>query len=285
MEEATRPPSLIRRLGHLSIGVADLARSVDFYSRACNLRLVDHQKDIAYLRSRYEHHCLILHQSATPGLEHLGFETLDDHATDRLRHELQRRDVPIRESADEPGRVGLSFQFRDPEGMWVAVYRTMDRLAGTVSCGAFNLVKLGHFNIATRQLEAQKEFYRSIGFRISDYRRERGLFLRCNPDHHGLAFIAGNRAGLRHHAYELSGWDQMKLVLDWMFREGITPTAGPHRHGPGNNIALYVRDPDRFHIEFYCEMEQIEDDEDHAREYPPFWNLWLRKGLPPEYEE
>jgi catechol 2,3-dioxygenase-like lactoylglutathione lyase family enzyme len=278
-------PCLIKRLGYLSMRVADLGRSVDFYTRGCNLRLVERLDGVAYLRCRYEHHCLVLHQSGAPGLERIAFETLDDSATDRLRHDLQQRGVPTRESADEPGRSGLSFQFQDPEGVWVEVYRTMSRLAGTVSPGPFNLVKLGHFNIATRQLEAQKEFYRGIGFRVSDYRRERGLFMRCNPDHHGLAFIAGNRAGLRHHAYELSGWDQMKLVLDWMFREGITPTAGPHRHGPGNNIALYVRDPDRFHIEFYCEMEQIEDDEDHEREYLPFWNLWLRQGPPPEYQE
>jgi len=32
--------------------------------------------------------------------------------------------------------------------------------------------------------------------------------------------------------------------------------------GPGNNIAVYCRDPDGFRIEFYCEMEQIDDDED-----------------------
>ncbi len=284
MAEPDRSPRLIQRLGHLSVGVADLARSVDFYTRGCNLRLVHTEDHVAYLRCRYEHHCLVLHQSATPGLEHLGYETLNDEATDRLRFELGRRDVPIRESADEPGRLGLSFQFKDPEGTWVEVYRTMSRLPGTVSQAAFNLVKLGHFNLSTQQIEAQKRFYRSLGFRVSDH-HDRGLFMRCGPDHHGLAFIAGNRAGLRHHAYELSGWDQMKLVLDWMFREEIVPTAGPHRHGPGNNIALYVRDPDRVHIEFYCEMEQIDDEEDHEREYPRFWNLWLKKGPPPGYHD
>jgi len=285
MDEAGRPARLIKRLGHLTLGVADLAGSVDFYTRACSLRLVDREDGVAYMRCRYEHHCLVLRQSATPGLEHLGFETLDDAATERLRFELRRRDVPVRGSGDEPGRVGPSFQFQDPEGTWVEVYRTMSRLAGVVSQGPFDVVKLGHFNLGTRQLAVQTEFYRSIGFRVSDHRSERGAFLRCNTDHHGLAFISGHRAALRHHAYELSGWDQVKLVLDWMFREGIAPTAGPLRHGPGNNVAVYVRDPDRFHIEFYCEMEQIEDDEDHQREYLPFWNLWLRQNPPPGYRD
>lgn len=138
MEEAARPPRPIKRLGHLALGVADLDRSVDFYTRACNLRLVDRSPDIAYLRCRYEHHYLVLRRSEVPGLEHLGFETLDDDATDRLRTELKRRDVPVRQSDDEPGRRGLSFQFQDPEGTWVEVYRTMGRLAGTVSTGPFD---------------------------------------------------------------------------------------------------------------------------------------------------
>lgn len=284
MDDALRPPRLIERLGHLAIGVADLARSVDFYTRACNLRLVENEKGVAYLRSRYEHHCLVLRQSPTPGLQHLGFETLDDGATERLRSELLRRGVPVRESEREPARVGLSFEFQDPDGTWVEVYRTMQRLAGIVSQGPFDLVKLGHFNLGTPHVEAQTEFYHSIGFRVSD-RHERGTFLRCNADHHGLAFIRGGRPALRHHAYELSGWDQVKLLLDWMFHQGVAPTAGPHRHGPGNNIAVYVRDPDGFHIEFYCEMEQIDDDEDHAREYLRFWNLWLRQGPPPGYND
>jgi catechol 2,3-dioxygenase len=81
-------------------------------------------------------------------------------------------------------------------------------------------------------------------------------------------------------------WGQIKLVLDALCRRQVVPDVGPVRHGPGNNIAVYVRDPAGFRIEFYCEMEQIEDDEDHERTYhPPTMNLWLRQPAPPGFHD
>lgn len=274
----------IRRLGHLALEVQDLARALDFYARACNLVPVATGPGQAMLRSQFEHHCLVLEQTGRSALGHIGFETLDDASTEELRSELEARDVPVREAPPEPGRTGLAFQFRDPEGNWVEVYRTIDRQPGIVSPGPFRIEKLGHFTMLAQDLEAQASFYRSLGFRISDW-WPRGAFLRCNTDHHGLAFLPSPRSSLHHHAYSVGDWAQIKLVLDWMFQCGVAPEAGPVRHGPGNNIAVYCRDPDGFRIEFYCEMEQIHDDEDHRREYTRAFNLWLRAPSPAGFHD
>lgn len=277
-------PRRIRRVGHVCLGVGDVSRAVEFYSRACNLVPVDVGARRALLRSGFEHHCLVLEQSAQSTLLHLGFETFDDGATEELQSELKARGVPTREAPPEEGRAGLSFQFRDPEGNWVEVYRTMGRLPGGLANGAFRVERLGHFTMLARDLGVQEDFYRSLGFRRSDS-SPRGVFLRCGTDHHGLAFLPAGRAGLHHHAYDVGGWDQVKVVLDWLCRLDVIPDAGPVRHGPGNNIAVYVRDPEGFRIEFYCEMEQIEDDEDHERRYLPTFNLWLRQPAPEGFHE
>lgn len=268
----------------MALEVQDLVRSLDFYARACNLVPVYTDPERAMLRSQYEHHCLVLEQAGRSALGHIAFETLDDAATEALRADLAGRDVPIREAPPEPGRIGAAFQFQDPEGNWIEVYRTMDRLAGVVSQGVFRMEKLGHFTMLAQNLDTQTAFYRSIGFRMSDQTR-RGAFLRCGSDHHGIAFLPSTRSSLHHHAYSVGDWEQTKLVLDWMYRCGIAPDIGPVRHGPGNNIAVYVRDPDGFRIEFYCEMEQIDDDEDHRREYPPVFNLWLRVRSPEGFHD
>jgi catechol 2,3-dioxygenase len=275
-----RAPRRIRRVGHVCLGVRDVARAADFYGRACGLVPVESDGARALLRSRFEHHCLVLQRSAEPALQHLGFETLDDGATEELWAELKSRGVPTREAPPEEARAGLAFQFQDPEGNWVEVYRAMERLPGVLANGAFPLEKLGHFTMLARDLGALADFYRGIGFRQSD-RSPRGVFLRCGIDHHGLGMLPSGRSTLHHHAYDVGGWEQIKLVLDWLCRQGVTPDVGPVRHGPGNNISVYVRDVDGFRIEFYCEMEQIDDDEDHERRYPPSFNLWLRHP-PPE---
>lgn len=283
-ETAQKAPRRIQRVGHVALEVQDLARALDFYTRACNLVPVATDPERALLRSQFEHHCLVLEQTGRSALAHIGFETLDDDHTEALRADLAARDVPVRDAPPEPGRSGRAFQFQDPEGNWVEVYRTMDRLPGIVSQGAFRIEKLGHFTMLAQDLGVQASFYRSIGFRISDH-TARGAFLRCGIDHHGIAFLPSKRSSLHHHAYSAGDWEQIKLVLDWMCRCGIAPDVGPVRHGPGNNIAVYIRDPDGFRIEFYCEMEQIHDDEDHRREYFPASNLWLRARSPEGFHD
>jgi catechol-2,3-dioxygenase len=281
---ASVAPRRIRQVGHVALTVRDLGRARDFYARAANLVPTLEEPGRVMLRSQFEHHCLVLEQGRESTLAHLGFETLDDAATEELQAELRARGVPLREAPPEPGRLGLAFQFQDPDGNWVEVYRTMDRLAGIVSQGLFRMDRLGHLTLLSTDVASLGSFYRSIGFRVSD-RSPRGWFLRCNADHHGLAMLAARRSGLHHHAYDVTDWSQIKLVLDWMFRQGIAPDAGPVRHGPGNNIAVYVRDPDGFRIEFYCEMEQIQDEEDHDREYVPTFNLWLRQPSPADFHD
>ncbi|HZU17757.1 MAG TPA: VOC family protein [Candidatus Dormibacteraeota bacterium] len=280
-----RPPRSLRRLGHVCLQVPDVPRAVDFYVRACNLVEVTSSPGEVLLRCDYHHHCLVLRPGPEPALAHVGFETLDDDVTERLRSELGSRGVPVREAPPEEGRLGPAFQFRDPEGNWIEVYRAMARLQGVLVNGPFRLEKLGHVTFLARDLHQQAEFYRSIGFRLSD-RSPRGAFLRCGTDHHGLAFLPGKRSTLHHHAYDVGDWGQIKLVLDALCRRQVVPDVGPVRHGPGNNIAVYVRDPAGFRIEFYCEMEQIEDDEDHERTYdPPTMNLWLRQPAPPGFHD
>jgi hypothetical protein len=44
---------------------------------------------------------------------------------------------------------------------------------------------------------------------------------------------------------------QRKIPIIW----------GPLRHGPGHNIATYHRNPDEQVVEFFCELDQMKDEE------------------------
>lgn len=275
-------PRWIKRIGHVGLGVPDVERSLDFYTRAANLVLTERGEDgSAYLRCQAEHHCLSLHPAPEPHLDHVGWETLSDEDTEVLAGRLRRAGVAVTEAPPEPGRLGAAYRFRDPEGRRVEVYRASQRVAGIVSPGPFTLKRLAHVTLASRDLAAIERFYRGpLDFRLSDRRPGRGTWLRCNPDHHGVGILAEPRGLIDHHAYEVADWDAIKQICDWMYRQGFPLEAGPMRHGPGNNVNVYVCDPDGLKIEFYCEMELIEDDEDHVRVPAkpwgaPYGNLWL----------
>lgn len=280
--ECGRTARHIHRVGYLALDVTDLARAREFYVRCCNLVPVDERPGQAMLRCRFEHHCLVLREAPAAGLRHLGLETGDDAETAAVWEQVRQLGAPVRAAPDLAGRRGEAFQFQDPDGNWIEVYRCLERLAAPASPGPFVLTKLAHFGLVSTDMTALAGFYRRLGLRVSDWTR-RGIFLRCDRDHHGLGFLPGRRPGLHHHAYEVADWDQIKSLLDWFFRQDAVPLAGPVRHGAGNNLAVYVRDPDAQLVEFCCEVERIDDEEDHRREYFPAFDLWLRQELPPGF--
>jgi hypothetical protein len=60
---------------------------------------------------------------------------------------------------------------------------------------------------------------------------------------------------------------------------GIECLWGPGRHGPGNNVFSYYRDPTGNMIEFYGEMEKFPDDAVHAPAEPVFWGAEHRGDI------
>ncbi len=283
---AARPPRRIRRPGHLALQVPDMPRTVDFYTRVVNLVVVEEAGGVVYLRSRLEHHTLELHRAEAAGVCHLGWETDSDEETAALEAMLRQMSAPIRPAAPEPGRRGHAFQFQDPLGLWHEIYRAMDRLGVLVPQGPVPPLRLGHFTRTTPDPDAALAFFRSIGFRVSDWLPGQQAFLRCGAEHHGVGFLHFERPMLHHHAYDVGDWGGIKFVLDWMAKQGWPVEVGPVRHAAGNNIAVYVRDPNGVRVEFFCEMEQIEDDEDHdTRRQPLRFDLWQQKPPPPGYRD
>lgn len=281
-----RPPVRIKRPGHVALNVPDLARSVDYYTRVLGLRVVDDVDGVAYLRSQFEHHCLELHRGETAGVRHTGWETDSDEQTEALREHLEALEVPVREAPPEPARRGMAFQFQDSNGLWHEVYRSMDRLPVLVTHGPFPTLRQAHFAYNTPDVDRELAFFRRIGFRVSDWLPGTQGSLRCTPDHHNISLFKFERGGLHHQGFDIGDWDSLKVLLDWMAAQHAPAEVGPVRHATGNNVSIYIRDPDRFRVEIFCEMERIEDDEDHdTRRQPLIFDLWQQKPPPPGFRE
>ncbi|MDR7481999.1 MAG: VOC family protein [Armatimonadota bacterium] len=285
-DDRARPPRRIVRLGHLALRVPDLARAVEFYTRAVRLAVAEEAEGSVYLRAQFEHHCLELHPSDRPGVLHLGWETDSDDATLALAAALRARGVPVRAAPDEPGRLGAAFQFQDPLGMWNEVYRATARLPVLVPEGPAPRLRLAHVTRMSPAPDDDLAFFRAIGFRVSDWVPGVQAFLRCGTEHHAVGFLKYDRPLLHHHAYDVGGWSSIKAVMDGLAAQGWPVEVGPVRHAAGNNIAVYVRDPNGVRVEFFCEMETIADDEDHeARRQPVVFDLWRQSGPPAGFRE
>lgn len=283
---SNRSPRRIHRIGHLALEVPDVRRAADFYNRVVHMQPVGEVDGVAYLSTGFEHHCLELHPGSEPAVRHQGWETGDDEATEALRAELKAGDIPTRDVPPEPGRRGLAFQFQDAGGLWNEVYRTQERRPAVIEDTGFPRLRLGHFTRMSDDVDRDAAFFRSIGFRLSDWLPGTQAFLRCAQEHHAVGLLHLERTCLHHHAYDVGGWEQIRTVLDAVSLAGVPVESGPVRHAPGHNIALYVRDPFAFRVEFYCDMEQIPDDDDHDdRRQPLMFDLWHRTPPPAGFRD
>ena len=122
--------------------------------------------------------------------------------------------------------------------------------------------RLQHVVFATNQLKRNVRFYTdTLGFKISDIVREdttgedTACFLRSNKMHHSIAFFRSPKPKLDHFASETNCWNDIRDWGDHFAKRNVEIVWGAGRHGAGNNLFIFVRDPDRNNVEISAELE------------------------------
>lgn len=132
---------------------------------------------------------------------------------------------------------------------------------------AFRIGKLGHVVLNVRDVERSARFYTQIlGFEISDVYPEEMVpggmvFLRCNPDHHGIALVGSmteqaHNTELNHIAFEVASLDEVVRARDHLRRHEVAIDFEGRRRA-GCQLAVEFRDPDNHRLEIYWGIDQI----------------------------
>lgn len=157
-----------------------------------------------------------------------------------------------------------AFAVADPEGNRIVFgLAEEDRTAQATRPGIRG--PLQHVTVASTDLEAMEAFYAGkLGFAVSDLvRNSEGVvttvFFRCNHEHHTVGCFLKSEACLDHHSYEAGEWNTIRDWADHLATLRIPIVWGPGRHGPGNNLFIFVRDPDANMIEISAELEVVYD--------------------------
>ena len=134
----------------------------------------------------------------------------------------------------------------------------------------FSIGKIGHVVLNVQDVERSTQFYTQVlGFRISDVYPEEMVpggmvFLRCNPDHHGIALVGSTNAPaenveLNHIAFEVATLDEVVRARDHLRRHGVEIDFEGRRRA-GCQLAVEFRDPDNHRLEIYWGIDQIGSD-------------------------
>ena len=275
----------IRHVGLLSPTIAAHGR---FYVEAWGLQAVGEDQHAQYLRgSSAEHHILSLHPADRRGLHHLAFSVAGIAAVDAAAAELERRGTTL---VAEPNRLnepggGYGLRFLDPENRCIELSAGVAEHSNGWSAESVGPRRLCHVVLNTAQFDPIVEFYADVlGFRISDWMENQMAFLRCSRKHHVLAFNRADHASVNHVAYVMANVDGVMSGFASLRARGQEPDWGPGRHGPGNNIFCYFKDPAGYVVEFSSDMEYIEDEATHEpavwRRVPKQIDRWGTAGPP-----
>ena len=131
----------------------------------------------------------------------------------------------------------------------------------------FRITKLGHVVLRVRDLRRSAEFYtRVLGFRISDVYPESMVpggmvFMRCNPDHHGVALVGAaqrdaENVELHHLAFEVATLDEVLRARAHLEAHGVAIEFEGRRRA-GCQVAVEFRDPDNHRLEIYWGLDQV----------------------------
>ena len=187
-----------------------------------------------------------------------GYAVKDAEALARLESTIRNESWPVERLTEstlfQPGALSI----RDPDQNEIHFGLLADDDKPEV---AGLRARLQHIVVASRQARRLSEFYqRVLGFTLSDNVVDetgqlKTAFLRCSPEHHSFAVFQASGDRFDHHCYEAGDWS---LIRDWgdhFASKNVKVEWGPGRHGPGNNLFLFVHDLDDNWLEISAELE------------------------------
>jgi len=148
----------------------------------------------------------------------------------------------------------------------------IDKVRAAIRDGAppFKVRKIGHVVFKVSDLPRSVAFYTGVlGFKVSDIFEKEIMpdgmvFLRLNPDHHGIALIGGargptERREFHHMAFELGSLDEVFRARKHLREAGAKITFEGRRRA-GVQVAVEFQDPDGHTLELYWGIDQIGTD-------------------------
>ena len=251
---------MITGLRGVDLGVPDVAAHARFYTDVWRLSVAAERNGSVYLRGSGAYcHILALHPREKAQLLCLNLAAADRNAVDRLHAGVIAAGAP---QVDQPAPItepggGYGFAFTDPDGRQLRVIAEYARHADARRLPD-RPEKITHVVLNTpRQEDAAAFWVKALGFEVSD--RSLLTFVRCNSDHHSVAFHPGGSSTLHHIAFEMDGIDSVMRGAGRMRDAGHPIEWGPGRHGPGNNVFAYFVGPDDFVIEYTAEIGKVDD--------------------------
>jgi catechol 2,3-dioxygenase-like lactoylglutathione lyase family enzyme len=277
----------ITHLRHVAIATPEFEASRTFFTVAWGLSDSGVVADgAAYLRTQSsEAFQLALMRGPERSIERIAFGLATRAEVDAAAAELSAAGVTIVQPAHElstPGK-GYGFTFLDPDNRRIEL--SSDVATGAAGEAGALPQKLAHIVVNTPDIDRNTEFYRDVlGFRISDWSEHQMSFLRCNAEHHSIAFNVAPHAAYNHTSWTMSSIDDLMRAQGRVRAAGTELQWGTGRHGPGHQVFNYYIEPSGYVVELIADGDEIPDEAAWEAQVwvrsPEHMDLWGTAGFP-----
>lgn len=243
-------------LHHMALQSADPARLAAFYADAMDMEA--RRDGEAWIVEGPLRRMLFV-KGENRRLDYAGFACRDAEGLEGIREHAARGGLQLL-PAPTPYFGSEAFAVRDSDSNLVVFGLAAQEPAKPGLRGP-----LQHLTLASKNPEAIEAFYvDKLGFLTSDYARDDkgttlAVWTRSNHEHHTLACFRRSYQGIDHFSFEAADWSVIKDWCDRMGARRIPIVWGPGRHGPGNNLFIFIEDPDKNWIEISAELEVVYD--------------------------
>ncbi len=247
-------PNKVNAVRSVALGVPDVGASAKFYKEIWGLMPVSESPGAVYLRGTgSDHHILALLEHHRPEILCLDLTAADRAAVDSLHAACRGAGLP---RIDPPSAIagpggGYGFTFTDKEGRTVRVIADAIRHED-MGAHPDRPAKITHvvLNSADSDMAAISKLYCEVlGFTVINRIRMQS-FLKCNEDHHTLAFALGETNTLNHIAFAMMDVDAVARGAARMLSHGYPIGWGVGQHNAGEDVYAYFEGPEGGAIEY-----------------------------------
>ena len=252
----------IKRAGHSTLTTPDVERMVDYFTGIVGLSLVAREKNRAILATKSGLEAIVLEKSVAVDAPRLSFQLAPGSDLADVAARLKKAGIKSERRTDISPGIGDAVAFQDPKGTTLELFADFAFAPEDNTFNGIMPLKFGHVAYQCPDVQGLVKFYCDmLGFRVSDWRGDFFAFLRCSRDHHTVNFLRDAKTAIHHIAFEVRDWSDIKRACDFLAKSNIKLTWGPLRHIIGHNIAIYHKNPDGVVIEFFCELDQMHDED------------------------
>ena len=244
-------------LHHLEIKSRDPKRLAEFYSNVMDMKInmFTNQKFLCEGYGRK----IIIKTGKHNTLGYAGMVCKNEENLERYKEFLKINKCEINDFVSDFYQSG-SFSLQDPDNNLIC-FGIQKKENNFFTKGVY--APLQHLTFASKDVDKFQNFYqRKLGFQVTDrVVKSTGELATCfttsNHEHHTIACFKSSQNGMDHHSYEAGEWNNIKTWCDHFAQNNVKLMWGPGRHGPGNNLFVFIEDIDGNWIEISAELETV----------------------------